>query len=56
MSSDMASKGLDTGENIMRALPAFGNVISLISAGDKAMAGMKNAREAYMISRTKSKK
>ena len=46
MSSDMASKGLDTGENIMRALPAFGNVISLISAGDKAMAGMKNAREA----------
>ena len=46
MSSDMAVKGLDTGENIIRALPAFGNLVSLISAGDKAMAGMKNAREA----------
>lgn len=48
MSTDMALKGLDTGENVMRAVPAFGNVISLVSAGDKAIAGMKNARTALL--------
>ena len=46
MTSDMAVKGLDVGENILKATPAFGNVISLVSAGDKAMSAYKNAREA----------
>lgn len=48
MSTDMAKKGLDTGLNMARALPAFGNLISLLSAGDKAIAGVKNAREALL--------
>lgn len=48
MSTDMAKKGLDTGENMARAVPAFGNLISLVSAGDKAMAGIKNARQALL--------
>ncbi len=46
MASDMGVKGLDVGENILKATPLFGNVVSLVSAGDKAMSAYKNARES----------
>ena len=46
MVSDMAKKGMDVGENMLKATPGFGNALSLVAAVDKGLAAMKNARDA----------
>ena len=46
MVSDMAKKGMDMGENVLKAAPGFGNALSLVAAMDKGLAAMKNARES----------
>ena len=46
MVSDMAKKGMDVGENMLKAAPGFGNALSLVAAVDKGLAAMKNARDA----------
>ena len=46
MVSDMAKKGMDMGENVLKATPGFGNAMSLVAAVDKGLAAMKNARES----------
>ncbi len=46
MVSDMAKKGMDMGENVLKAAPGFGNAMSLVAAVDKGLAAMKNARES----------
>jgi prophage DNA circulation protein len=44
MVQDITSKMLDTGENIVKATPAVGNVVSALSAADNVVAGIKNAK------------
>ena len=46
MVSDMAKKGMDMGENVLKSAPGFGNALSLVAAMDKGLAAMKNARES----------
>lgn len=44
MMSDLAKKSMDVGENMLKAVPGFGNAVSLVAAVDKGLAAMKNAR------------
>jgi hypothetical protein len=44
MTEDITSKSLDTGENVLKASPALGNAVSAVSALDKVVAGVQNAK------------
>ena len=43
---NISSQSLDTGENILKALPAYGNVLSVLSALDNVLAGIKNTKNS----------
>ena len=46
MVTDISEKSLDTGENILKAAPAVGNVFSALSAADSLLAGIKNTKNS----------
>jgi hypothetical protein len=46
MVTDITSKSFDTGLNIIKATPAFGNAVSALSAADNVLAGIKNAKRS----------
>jgi len=46
MVEDITSKSFDTGLNIIKATPAFGNAVSALSAADNVLAGIKNAKRS----------
>jgi len=48
MVTDITSKSLDTGENLIKASPAVGNVVSAVSAADNVLAGVKNTRDSVL--------
>jgi hypothetical protein len=46
MVTDITSKSFDTGLNIIKATPAFGNAVSALSAADNVLAGIKNTKRS----------
>jgi hypothetical protein len=46
MVQDITSKSFDTGLNIIKATPAFGNAVSALSAADNVLAGIKNTKRS----------
>ena len=46
MVTDITSKSFDTGLNIIKATPAFGNAVSALSAADNVLAGIKNTKKS----------
>ena len=46
MVQDITSKSFDTGLNIVKATPAFGNAVSALSAADNVLAGIKNTKQS----------
>ena len=46
MVTDITSKSFDTGLNILKATPAFGNAVSALSAADNVLAGIKNTKRS----------
>ena len=46
MVQDITSKSFDTGLNIIKATPAFGNAVSALSAADNVLAGIKNTKKS----------
>jgi hypothetical protein len=46
MVTDITSKSFDTGLNIIKATPAFGNAVSALSAADNVLAGIKNTKQS----------
>lgn len=46
MVEDITSKSFDTGLNIIKATPAFGNAVSALSAADNMLAGVKNTKKS----------
>jgi len=46
MVTDITSKSFDTGLNIIKATPAFGNAVSALSAADNMLAGIKNTKRS----------
>jgi len=46
MVEDITSKSFDTGLNIIKATPAFGNAVSALSAADNVLAGIKNTKQS----------
>lgn len=46
MVQDITTKSFDTGLNMLKASPGVGNVVSVLSAGDNVLAGIKNTKQS----------
>jgi hypothetical protein len=46
MVTDISSKSFDTGLNIIKAAPGVGNAVSVLSAADNVLAGIKNTKNS----------